>query len=181
MTRDIPPVSRPKAILAAALVCAATFTGCAHYYEPMSDWTGFAPGCHYGGFGWIGQSAAATGHEICTRALGSAGFLDVASQGSIGITDLHVDHGTLRIGNVEADSPSAKADVMVGDEILSIDGERVRDPWLARRLLFGRAGTPVFLGVRRADEIRRLLIVRERAVSAGDREARAAVSSTAPK
>ncbi len=179
--RALPSVLRRGAALAASLACAATLAGCAHHYEPMSDWTGFSPGCFNAGFGWIGRSAAATGQEICTRTLGAAGFLDPSGQGSIGLADIHVDHGALRIGVVAPESPSAKAEIAAGDELLTIDGERVRDPLLARKLLFGRAGTPVFLGVRRDLEVRRLLVVRERSPWTGTPQARAELSAPASK
>lgn len=153
------PGDRRVARLVSAAVLAAS-GGCAQYHLPMTDSTGFQPGCHQSGFGWIGMDAAADGHEICTRVLRTAGFVERDRIGTTGLVDLQVDRGGLVVVGVAAESPAAQAGIAPGDVIVSIDAERVRDADVARRLLFGRAGAPVTLALRRDQETRAVVLVR---------------------
>jgi membrane-associated protease RseP (regulator of RpoE activity) len=142
------------------IAVAALSAGCATHHRPMTNATGWSPGCQHSGLGWIGAQAAESGHMVCTQALEAAGFLDVASLGSTGLSDLTVERGALYVGQVAQDSPAQKAGVLPGDRLVSIDGQLVRDALLARKLLFGRAGSAVSVWTRRGDALREVTLVR---------------------
>jgi predicted metalloprotease with PDZ domain len=110
----------------------------------------------------------------------AAGFIDTASVGSTGITELFADRGIVMIGAVQAESPAERAGIAAGDMLLAIEQAPVRDPQLARRLLFGRADTPVALSVKRGDEMLDVVVVRVSPMQAQAAAAAAAASAAAP-
>jgi membrane-associated protease RseP (regulator of RpoE activity) len=150
---------------AASAACAlALLGGCASHQRPMVDYAGWQPGCEQQGWGLIGAHAATEAHAVCVRSMQAAGFIDTASVGTTGITELFADRGIVMIGAVQADSPAERAGVAPGDMLLMIEQAQVRDPQLAHRLLFGRADTPVALLVKRGDETLDVVLVRAAAL-----------------
>lgn len=145
-------MTNPIGWISAGLAAITMLGGCASYQRPMVDNAGWQPGCVQHGWGLIGMHAASQAHAVCARALEATGFVDSAMAGTTGVGELFSERGMVRIGAVEAELPADRAGIARGDLLLTVEQEPVRDPHLARRLLFGRAGTPVALSVKRGDE-----------------------------
>ena len=74
--------------------------------------------------------------------------------GGVGITVERTDEKKVFIRNVQDNSPASKAGLLVGDQIVGIDGETVGEKPLSEvvRLLRGAIGAPVLIAVRRAGQ-----------------------------
>jgi len=85
--------------------------------------------------------------------------------GGIGITVERTDDKKVMVRAVQEGSPSAKAGLQVGDQIMAIDGENMIDRPLADvvRVLRGTIGTPVVLTVLRPSQGREITVGMKRA------------------
>jgi hypothetical protein len=73
-----------------------------------------------------------------------------AAPGTVG-AGFSEDRGWVSVAWLTPDGPAAKAGVLVGDRLLSVDGQVVRNRQEAEQHTKGAPGTPVQLGLRRAD------------------------------
>ena len=138
--------------------------GCASYSRMMVDASGLSPGCEHGGVGPSAVRVAARGQVICERALEAAGFIPADEVGSIGMLDLTTDRGDVITASIEQGSAAHTAGIAVGDRLVAVDGHIVRDAALARKLLFGRAGSAVTVLMRRGDAVRQATLIRARPI-----------------
>lgn len=139
------------------LICAATVatTGCASYDQQYVNWRGEVHACDQFGFGVLGSQLASKTHQACESSMRTLGYLNVESTGRSGLaleqaTSLAGD-APITISSVDLGSSAAKSGIEMGDELVEVDRVPIRSLRVARRALFGAAGSVVLVKTRRGN------------------------------
>ena len=126
----------PIAVLSLVLV------GCAAPPRLLINQDGRVTRCAAYGWGLAGSVTAQTANDQCVEDARAAGALPFSEAGGIGIVP-STDASSTKILKVSPGSPAERAGVRGGDFIVAVDGQAVSSNADARRLVFGRANTPV--------------------------------------
>ena len=100
--------------------------------------------CASSGFGVSGMIASGINMGNCSSDYANLGYLPLEEAGVTGINFLKAND-PLVINKVVAGSPAAKANIVAGDTIISINGEKPANAGEAIKMLFGRAGSTITL------------------------------------
>ena len=100
--------------------------------------------CSSSGWGVSGVIASGINMGNCSTDYANLGYLPLEEAGVTGINFLKAND-PLVINKVVAGSPAAKANIVAGDTIVSINGEKPANAGEAIKMLFGRAGSTITL------------------------------------
>jgi len=121
--------------------------GCAHGNTTFVSPDGELRTCASTGIGVVGTLNAQDFQGRCVESVKAAGFIPRDEIGSVGLVAT-TDQSSPRVAKVLAGSPAELAGIKAGDLILAVNDQPVKN-WLeARRLIFGRANTPVKVSYR---------------------------------
>lgn len=98
--------------------------------------------CASSGFGITGMIASGINMGNCSTDYANMGYLPLEEAGVTGISFLKADDPAV-INKVLAGSPAAKAGIVSGDTVVSVNGEKIANSGEANKLLFGRAGSTI--------------------------------------
>lgn len=126
----------------ALTIVAVTLAACATPSTMFVGPDGKVARCSASGWGYVGAPMAQSIHSNCLTDLKATGMLPLAEAGAIGIV-ASTEPSSLRILKVNPGSPADVGGIKSGDSIVAVDDQTVSNWADARRLLFGRANTPV--------------------------------------
>lgn len=115
--------------------------GCASPSQMLVGPQGDIRRCAASGWGWAGAPLAKHSVNNCVADLQNVGYLLAEEAGAVGIQLSDASPVTVTV--VKPDSPANKAGILIGDQIVKIDGQQVLDRAAARTMMFGKAGTTV--------------------------------------
>lgn len=116
--------------------------------------------CAMLGGGVMGSTIAQAGNTNCVADARSLGYLPIEEAGGIGVVFNDEDKVVSRLSVVMRGSPAAAAGLMVGDVVISVDGQLVPTRQATLIKLFGRAGESVAILVKRGDKEIKFTLVR---------------------
>jgi C-terminal processing protease CtpA/Prc len=105
--------------------------------------------CASAGFGLMGATLAKHSFNNCVEDFRNEGYLPVEEAGTIGIQLSAADAKTATVTVVKPNSPAAQAGILVGDQIVKVNGLVALDREAAKTMMFGKAGDNVNITVSR--------------------------------
>ena len=96
----------------------------------------------------------------CPKNLIKQGYLPLDEAGVIGVLIQGTKEQTAYISYVYPESPAEKAGIKVHDVIVAVDGREVTSNITAKVALFGRAGKPVEIQVKREGLVLSFVVIR---------------------
>jgi hypothetical protein len=150
MFRPVKGRIKPLLVIAAL----ASLYGCAVYPQVFVNEHGDFYRCSSYGRGPGGMSSAKQGLSDCAKQMRAAGFIEVERAGAVGVVlkeSPAPDGMVVVISRVVNYSPASAAGIKAGDALITVGGQRITGVSQGKALLFGEAGTPVDMAVRRGD------------------------------
>lgn len=127
---------------AISLILAAFLTACVSQSQVYINSARHTVRCASSGWGITGMIASGINMGNCSTDYANLGYLPLEEAGVSGINFLKVDDPAV-INKVVAGSPAAKAGIVAGDTVISVNGEKPANSGEAIKLLFGRAGSTI--------------------------------------
>jgi S1-C subfamily serine protease len=107
--------------------------------------------CAANGWGYVGAPLAEHSVHNCVADLKGVGYVPIEEAGFIGVQLSEAGGQLVMVSVVTPDSPASRAGLLVGDQLLKVDGQKVLDRAAARTMMFGKSGTVLNLTVKRDD------------------------------
>ncbi len=133
-------------------------TSCS-YSQLMMDPNGQIIRCDSFSWGYVGGPMARQIQNDCIESHRRMGFVEIEQVGAIGI-NMNKETPPI-ITHIVKGSPAEIAGLALGDQILTVDGQKVIRGEMAQALFFSRPGMPIELTIMREGIERRFRTVRK--------------------
>jgi len=124
------------------LVVTTLLTGCISQSQMYINPNRHTVRCASTGWGVTGMIASGINMGNCSTDYKNLGYLPLEEAGVTGINFLKADDPPV-INRVASGSPAAKAGIVSGDTVISVNGEKPANSGEAIKMLFGQAGSTI--------------------------------------
>jgi predicted metalloprotease with PDZ domain len=141
-------------------VTAAVLAGCVSPSQMLVGPQGNTVRCSANGFGFVGAPLAEHSVTRCVADYKNSGYLPSEEAGNVGIQFSDATPNKATVSVVMPNSPARVAGILVGVQIIKVNGQQVLDRAAARTMMFGKAGGSVTLTILRNDAEMAFTLVR---------------------
>ena len=145
---------------AIALIPLAFMAGCSVNSQILVNSNGQRLRCASTGSGIVGVITMSMHFDKCVEDAQMMGYEKIETAGVTGISRVLLEDRVLKITTITENSPAAKAGIIAGDILVSVDGQPRSNANDAMRALYGKAGTEVSLRISRGNEEKKITLLR---------------------
>ena len=143
------------------IFCIVAMCGCVNNSALFAGPRGKIIRCSSTGFGYIGAPLASMSFSKCKEDAATMGYLPLEDAGFVGIILKEQQvNGENIIARVIDGSPSYKSDIMPGDAILTVKGQKPAGIDDLYNLMFGKKNEPVDISIMHEGQERNITLVR---------------------
>lgn len=142
------------------LVATVFVVGCAVNSQTLINSNGQTVRCATSGAGIVGAITMSMHFDKCVEDYQNMGYEKIESAGVTGISRIVLEDKVLKITTVADNSPASKAGIVAGDILVSVDGQPRSNATDAVRALYGKAGSEVFVIVRKGKDEKKIALLR---------------------